>query len=193
MAHIPHRRQLVERLREYPFDHAQFLELTRQEYDLAHKTPPLPIDSVQTARIDGMPQAKVAMVSEPTLRIVITREAIRERLVARQIALDAKLTPIVTRLEQFWDWWRGPSTDIQRKFVELRYWNRASYQEVQRYFRAHEENFYGWVPDTEDKVMRFEDDLLAFFDRLWYPPANHGAEKSRKNAEKSPENPGKSQ
>ena len=39
MAHIPHRRQLVDRLKAYPFDHAQFLELTRQEHLLTETAP----------------------------------------------------------------------------------------------------------------------------------------------------------
>ncbi len=170
MAHIPHRRQLVDRLKAYPFDHAQFLELTRQEHLLTETAPlHLPTDSVGSARIDGMPQMRVAMASEPTLRIVISRETIRERMAVRQAALDEKIQTLADRLEQFWDWWSGPSTDIEHLFVEWRYWKHASYQQVARYFLADGDHLRGYVPDSEGKVMRFEDDLLASFDRLWYP------------------------
>ena len=177
MAHIPHRRQLVERLKQYPFDHAQFLELTRQEHAI-YETIPLriPTDSVASARIDGMPQGRVALASDPTQRIVLSRETIQERLAARQSCLDEKIRMLADRLEQFWDWWSGPSTDVARAFIRWRWWDRSSYQQVARYFLAEGDQFHGYIPDTEKKVLRYEDELLEMFERLWYEAATGAAE-----------------
>ena len=175
MAQIPHRREIVERLKEYPQDHAEFLELTRKEFYNLERLTQLPTDSVTSARLDGMPQARVSMVSDPTIRIVLTREAIQERVAANAAALTEKITTLADRLAQFWDWWTT-LTDTRRAFVDVRYWHGASYQEVVRFFRAESDRFFGYIPDTEDKVMRFEDELLSGVEHLWYaaPPAIPG-------------------
>jgi len=163
MDKIAHRIPLIARLKDYPNDHRLFLELTRQEY---YATAPVrPKDSVKSPAMDGMPHG--TEVSNPTLSIVCQRETIIERVVAQQGKLDAELIKVTDRLMQFWDWW-STLTDVTQAFVNLRYWKRGTYQEVARYFRAEGEHFYGAVPDSEKKVLRFEDDLLADLDHLWY-------------------------
>ncbi len=164
---IPHRRQLVERLKDYPKDHARFLELTRQEYYQTGISPVLPTDSVATARIDAMPHAAVAMASNPTLRIVISRETILERLRAQQADVQEALRQLSDRLLQFWDWW-WTLTDVQQQFVEWRWWKHGTYEQVARDFLADGDRLRGYVPDSVKKVMRFEDDLLADLEGLWY-------------------------
>ena len=163
---IRHRRQLVARLQAYPHEHRLFLELTRQEYYQGQQVN-LPRDSVASARIDGMPQAQVGMISNPTLRIVISRETIRERLVAQQGQLDAAIQEVADRLTQFWDWWFSLN-DVQQSFVQWRWWDRGTYEQVARYFLAEGERFYGYVPDSVKKVMRYEDELLADLESIWY-------------------------
>lgn len=163
---IPHRRQLVERLKDYPKEHARFLELTRQEF-YQRDSARLPSDSVATARVDGMPHAAVGMISNPTLRIVISRETIIERLAAQQAQLDETLRQLSDRLLQFWDWW-WTLTDVQQHFVEWRWWNHGTYEQVARDFLAEGDRFRGYVPDSVKKVMRFEDELLADLETLWY-------------------------
>lgn len=167
MAHIPHRRQIIQRIKSLPEDQMQFMDWTRKEYYLNQRRGQLPQDSVASARIDGMPQMRVAMASEPTLRVVLTRETILERITAQTSALTEKLDALQDRLLQFIEWWWMLDATWQA-FVEQRYWKRSSYQEIVRYFRAESDRFYGYVPDTEDKVMRFEDDVLAMLERLWY-------------------------
>ncbi len=160
---ILHRKQLIQRLRDYPHEHRLFLEATRQEYYAM--VPALPRDSVKSPVIDAMPHGTA--VSNPTLAMICQRETIIERLQQRQAALDAELMRLTDHLLQFWDWWQT-LTDIEQKFVELRYWKRASYQEIERFFRAESTRYYGDVPDAEDKVYRFEERLLQELDHLWY-------------------------
>lgn len=160
---IPHRKQLVARLRAYPDDHALFLELTREEYYLQLIT--LPHDTVKSPAMDGMPHG--TEVSAPTLSMVCQRETIVERITAQRGKLNAELIQVADRLNQFWDWWVTQNATVH-KFVELRYWNRASYQDIERFFRAESDRYYGDVPDEEDKVYRFERTLLKKLDHLWY-------------------------
>lgn len=165
---ILHRRQLVERLKDYPKEHARFLEMTRKEfYQNGMEGSRLPTDSVATARVDGMPHAAVGMISNPTLRIVISRETIIERLAAQQAQLDETLHQLSDRLLQFWDWW-WTLTDVQQQFVEWRWWKHGTYEQVARDFLADGDRFRGYVPDSVKKVMRFEDELLADLEALWY-------------------------
>lgn len=167
--YIPHRRELVERLKQYPKDHARFLELTREEYYRTLEPIHLPTDSVASARIDGMPHAAVAMASNPTLRIVISREMILERVQAQREKLDVKIRQLMDRLLQFWDWWTT-LTDVQRQFIQWRWWEGGTYEQVARDFLAESDRFHGYVPDSVKKVMRFEDELLADLEALWYTP-----------------------
>ncbi|NMP24624.1 hypothetical protein [Sulfobacillus harzensis] len=176
---IPHRRQLVQRLKDYPKEHARFLELTREEYYRNLEPIHLPTDSVASARIDGMPHAAVAMASNPTLRIVISREAILERLQAQRDQLSATITRLTDRLFQFWDWWTT-LTDVQRWFVQWRWWEGATYEQVARNFLADGDRFRGYVPDSVKKVLRFEEELLADLEALWYgdPLADESEDKN---------------
>lgn len=172
MAHIPHRRQLVARLIDYPKAHARFLEWTRHEfYQETSEAHRLPSDSVASARMDGMPQAAVGMISNPTVRIVISRETIRERLATQQAQLDAALRHLTDELLQFWDWW-WTLTDAQQQFIRWRWWEHGTYEQVARGFLAEGDRFRGYVPDSVKKVLRFEDELLADLDALWYGSAS---------------------
>ncbi len=160
---IPHRKQLIARLKEYPHDHRLFLELTRQEYYAA--VPMIPRDTVKSSALDGMPHG--TEVGNPTLSMVCQRETIVERVAAQQGKLDVELIRVTDRLIQFWDWW-ATLTDVTQAFIELRYWKGSNYQEITRFFRAEGERFYGKVPDSERSVFRFEDDLLMELEALWY-------------------------
>ena len=170
MSTLPHQRQIVSRLTNYWVDLAQFLEKTREEYyrQLVTHPVPLPTDSVASARIDGMPQAAVGMISEPTLRIVLTREAIVERIAAQDAQRRQELDDLLIRITQMYEWYSTLST-IQRRFVHWRWWEHSTQAQVAEYFDHERPLLEGGVPDTVRKVQRMEYEILGELEQLWYP------------------------
>lgn len=163
MSAVPHRKQLIARLREYPWEHAHFLEWTRQRYYasmliVSHNRvkPPAERDTPHGAEF-----------SNSVSRMVCSRDTIVERITAQAGILNADLIKATDRLIQFWDWWKT-LTDVAQAFVSWRYWHKSTHQQVAQYFQAHGGRFSERVPDSEKKVRRFEDNLLNDLENLWY-------------------------
>ncbi len=121
----------------------------------------LPIDSVQSARIDGMPHAQAAMVSDPTVRIVLSREAIDDLLDRRTgpaFQLEpgdaAELEAVLFCLRLSWDIW-GELRPWERRLLELWYWDHQSKESISKAFdREMDKWLSNPVPRSGPEVKR---------------------------------------
>lgn len=180
----PERKQAIEdALYSYFTDQGAFRTLTSLEADWEGSlTADLPRDSVGSARIDGMPQQQVAMASDPTGRIVLTRERILE---GRRAVMDAQLAQVRARLDvltkrlvamaNLW-----PVLDpVERRLIEWRYFaseaqsHPPSLEDLAQRFREAERQLRAetsaWIPITRQAVAERLDHLLARIEVIWYP------------------------
>lgn len=183
----PERKHAIEDvLYHYFTDQGAFRTLTSVEYDWeATVTADLPQDSVASARIDGMPHAAVGMISDPTVRIVLTRERIEA---ARRQVLDAQLEHVRDRLEvltqrlvavaNLW----AVLDPVERKLIEWRYWpseaetHPPSLEELAQRFRQEEHALRAvttsWIPVHRHSVGERLQLLLEHIEAIWYPVAS---------------------
>ena len=178
----PERKQAIEdALYGYYTDQGRFRALTRVEYDWEDSlTEGLPQDSVASARIDGMPHGQVAMTSDPTLRVVLSRERIEE---ARTRAMEAQLESVradidrlTERLGRVWDLW-VVLDPVERRLIEWRYFPSAadthppSLEDLAQRFREAERKLRAetsaWIPVNRQGVAERLQMLLEHIDAIW--------------------------
>ncbi|MCL8207222.1 MAG: hypothetical protein K6V97_03990 [Actinomycetia bacterium] len=151
----------VHRFERYWDEQARFRELTKWEYDgMPVPLPPeFPTDSVRSARLDGLPQARVAFGSNPTLRVVMQREEILRRVARLQAEGQARLRWLTDRMLGMWEFWQ---TLNQREqwFIQWHWWERMSLAEVAEAFVAHRDWFEAPGPESERTAERWREDLL---------------------------------
>jgi len=173
MAHIPHRsemegllgdgyRQLQRRLRSLTFreEIVKHQEVSDADLALLRETF-LPIDSVRSARIDGMPHTQGGAVSDPTLQMVLSREAIDDMLdrrVGPAFQLHpgdaAELEAVLFCLRLIWDIW-ADLRPWERRLLELWYWDHQSKEAINKCFdRESERWFSNPVPRSREEVKR---------------------------------------
>jgi len=190
---IPHRaeiegllgdeyRRLQRRLQALTMEEKIIKEREFSEEQLAAmRTALLPTDSVASARIDGMPHSQVAMISDPTVRIVLSREAIDDRLERRMgpaFQLDlgdaAELDAILFCLCLAVDIWRE-LRPWERRLLELWYWDHQSKESISKCFdREADQWASNPVPRSSKEVQRehhrilsaIADDYRELWDRI---------------------------
>ncbi len=156
------------RLRHYFEDQALFRQWTEEEY--RHTYPAdFPRDSVRSARVDGMPQARVAGATNPTLRTVMSREAIRARLVSQDAQRQQDLAELQERLIQMAEWWVTLSPREQ-DYVTWRWFENCSAKQVAALFALHRAAYPAPGPESERAVQRWGTDLLDRAARAWEIP-----------------------
>jgi len=167
------RSEAEAQFRRYYSTQGKYRQLTRREYRWRTETPELPTDSVRSPVLSGLPLA-LGSASDPTLRMVMSREEILER---RQYAL-AQLSEEVDRLQdellQMWELWAILSP-VQRYLVELCYWRDLPREDVAQWFVRHEADFEGWrVPLSEYLVRQALEEVLTLAVEQWSvaPPAD---------------------
>jgi hypothetical protein len=180
----PERKQAIEAaLYEYYTDQGAFRTLTSVEYDWeASVTADLPQDSVASARIDGMPHMAVGMISDPTVRIVLTRERIED---ARRAVMDAQLVAIREQLDALMrrmvamaNLW-AVLDPVDRKLIEWRYFpseaqsHPPSLEDLAQMFRQQEQSLRhvttAWIPVHRHDVAKRLSLLLEHIEAVWYP------------------------
>jgi len=159
------RRQAEWRLRHYYEDQALFRQWTEEEYRQALPAD-FPTDSVRSPRIDGMPQARVAGMSNPTLRTVMQREQIRARVAAQAMQRQEELAQLQERMVQMAEWWATLS-DRERDFVNWRWFEGCSAPQVGALFAVHRADYPTPGPESERAVYRWAADLLDRAARAW--------------------------
>lgn len=128
----------------------------------------LPTDSVASARIDGMPHAQVAMVSDPTVRIVLSREALDDLLDRRMgppFQLDpgdaVELDAILVCMHLAADIW-ADLRPWERRLLELWYWDHQSKESISKCFdREADQWASNPVPRSSMEVKREHRRILS--------------------------------
>lgn len=180
----PERKQAIEEaLYHYFTDQGRFRTMTSVEYDWeASVTAELPRDSVASARIDGMPHAAVGMISDPTARIVLSRERIiearRQVMEAQLVQLREQLDVLTHRLVRMANLW-AVLDPVDRKLIEWRYFpseaevRTPSLEDLAKQFRESERMLRaqtsGWIPVTRHDVGDRLRLLLERIEAIWYP------------------------
>ena len=156
-----------QRFLAYWGEQAAFRALTEREY--AGPTYPVdyPADSVRSARIDGMPQAKVAWGSDPTARTVMQRLEIAARVAAQSATLGERLDWLQDRMATMAVIW-ATLDDRDRLFVQRRYWDGLTSEDVAGAFLTDDPPTGG--PTSRSAVYRYEDDLLTRVAGVWLAP-----------------------
>lgn len=168
---IPHRWEIESllgpryQMLQMRFDSLHMLEFNeRTVLDAIERE--LPPDSVASARIDGMPHHQVAMVSDPTLRIVMARE----RILAVALA-PVRMDPDRRDFLEFTFHALLLATDIwrslqrwERTLLDAWYWERRTKEGIADLFRTDAQWSGHRVPTSTTLVKEAHHDILARID-----------------------------
>lgn len=175
----PERRQQIEkRLYDYPAIKRRYRVLTRQESRMLESIEEsLPSDTVASPVLTGMPHG--TEVSNPTIRLVVQREVLWERIIAEtnelmreQLEEIALLTDEIVLMESV----LTELDAVQRALIDWRYWQSEaeshppSYEWLADKFRYEEtRSLQGFlVPCDRRRVSAALQRVLRAFDKAWF-------------------------
>lgn len=162
-----HKQHIEHRLRNYWEVQARYRYLTQQEYALIQGAEQeLPTDSMKSGTYDGMPHG--TGVGEPTLRVVLSREAIRERALALAEEWNEELDGLRDELVAFAELWASLSP-VERALIDALYWRGLSHETAADWLiRQARGPLDGYrIPASPAAVYRERQTLLEKIARVW--------------------------